>query len=84
MFHRLVEQIFESAQKDFKKASEEIRLFVDTMPREDFILTVKEIGTIPESIEHDSTEEKLYSKASDITYGLSVYWISSPKADTAK
>ena len=66
MFHRLVEQIFESAQKDFKKASEEIRLFVDTMPREDFILTVKEIGTIPESIEHDSTEEKLSSKASDI------------------
>ena len=66
MFHRLVEQIFESAQKDFKKASEEIRLFVDTMPREDFILTVKEIGTIPESIEHDSTEEKLHSKASDI------------------
>ena len=47
MFHRLVEQIFESAQKDFKKASEEIRLFVDTMPREDFILTVKEIGTSP-------------------------------------
>ena len=27
---------------------------------------VKEIGIIPENIEHDSTEEKLYSKASDI------------------
>lgn len=27
---------------------------------------MKNIGTIPENIVHDSTEEKLYSKASDI------------------
>ena len=33
---------------------------------DDFIEIVKEIGTIPEVIEASSTEEKLYSKASDI------------------
>lgn len=36
------------------------------MSKEDFIEIVKEIGTIPETIEASSTEEKLYSKASDI------------------
>ncbi|EFP63181.1 HindIII restriction endonuclease [Erysipelotrichaceae bacterium 3_1_53] len=36
------------------------------MSKEDFIEIVKEIGTIPEIIEASSTEEKLYSKASDI------------------
>lgn len=30
-----------------------------------FIETLKQIGTIPESLAHDSTEEKLFSKASD-------------------
>lgn len=32
----------------------------------DFVNTLKQIGTIPEFIAHDSTEEKLFSKASDI------------------
>ena len=31
---------------------------------------LKEIGTIPENIEHDSSEEKLYSKATDIILSL--------------
>lgn len=31
-----------------------------------FLNILEEIGTIPESIEHDSTEEKLFSKVSDI------------------
>ncbi|MDR0977420.1 MAG: HindIII family type II restriction endonuclease [Endomicrobium sp.] len=34
--------------------------------RMEFILLLKEIGTIPESIVHDSREEKLYSKVTDI------------------
>ena len=37
-----------------------------TLSKDDFIEIVKEIGTIPEVIEASSTEEKLYSKASDI------------------
>lgn len=66
MFEQLVSKIKEIAFKDFKVATEEIRIFIDTMPVEEFKGVVKEIGTIPENIEHDSTEEKLYSKASDI------------------
>lgn len=66
MFDKLIEKIFEVAKKEFKKASEEIRFFVDQMAVDEFREVVKQIGTIPEVIEHDSTEEKLYSKASDI------------------
>lgn len=66
MFNKLIDQIFESSKKDFKRATEEVRGFIDNMPVEDFKFVVKQIGTIPEIIEHDSTEEKLYSKSSDI------------------
>lgn len=43
-----------------------MRNFIDDLSDENFKEVVKGIGTIPERIEHDSTEEKLYSKASDI------------------
>lgn len=66
MFDKLIVQIFESSKKDFKKATDEVRNFIDIMDVQDFKEIVKQIGTIPEVIEHDSTEEKLYSKASDI------------------
>ena len=66
MFKQLIESIHNIATKDFKIATEEIHIFIDTMQEEEFKGVVKEIGTIPENIEHDSTEEKLYSKASDI------------------
>ena len=46
--------------------TDEVRNFIDIMDIQDFKGIVKQIGTIPEVIEHDSTEEKLYSKASDI------------------
>lgn len=66
MFDKLIVQIFESSKKDFKKATDEVRNFIDIMDIQYFKGIVKQIGTIPEVIEHDSTEEKLYSKASDI------------------
>lgn len=68
MFEQLIEKIkFISDKKlKFKCATEEIRLFIDEIPEDKFKRIVKQIGTIPENIEHDSTEEKLYSKASDI------------------
>lgn len=66
MFERLIERIKEVSAKDFKIATEEIRGFIDNMSEIEFKCIVKDIGTIPENIEHDSTEEKLYSKASDI------------------
>lgn len=66
MFEQLVEKIKELSVKEFKCATEEIRKFIDEIPENEFEVIVKQIGTIPENIEHDSTEEKLYSKASDI------------------
>lgn len=66
MFNKLIQKIKDVSVKDFKIATEEIRNFIDHMPEDEFKCIVKEIGTIPENIEHDSTEEKLYSKASDI------------------
>lgn len=66
MFDQLIERIKEVSAKDFKVATEEICGFIDKMSENEFKCIVKDIGTIPENIEHDSTEEKLYSKASDI------------------
>ncbi len=40
--------------------------YIKSLAKIDFIEIVKEIGTIPEIIEASSTEEKLYSKASDV------------------
>lgn len=66
MFEDMLNKIQEFSRKEFKEATGEVRKYIDTLPEEDFKGIVRQIGTIPESIEHDSTEEKLYSKASDI------------------
>lgn len=66
MFKQLVEKIKKVSDKEFKCATEEMRKFIDEIPEDKFKVIVKQIGTIPENIEHDSTEEKLYSKSSDI------------------
>lgn len=63
MFYKLLEKIDELSSVDFETASGEVIQFVDTCS--DFSLIVRQIGTIPESIEHDSTQEKLFSKVSD-------------------
>lgn len=66
MFEQLVKKTKELSTMEFKDATEEIRKFIDSVSEDEFKVIVKQIGTIPENIEHDSTEEKLYSKASDI------------------
>lgn len=66
MFNKLIDFILKLDKSDFKHAAEQLRVFIDEMKITDFKFVVKQIGTIPEIIEHDSTEEKLYSKASDI------------------
>lgn len=53
-------------KEPFKFRTNEITKFIDELDLEVFKQIVKHIGTIPENISHDSTEEKLYSKASDI------------------
>lgn len=51
---------------DFQTASNALEDEIFSLSKNNFIPLVTEIGSIPESIEHDSTEEKLYSKVSDI------------------
>jgi len=67
MFEKLIKFIHTVASAgSFKEATHRIREYLDDMSKENFLEIVKNIGTIPENIMHDSTEEKLYSKASDI------------------
>ena len=63
MFRDILDTINAAANMNFEDASARVEecINLDT----EFIETLKQIGTIPESLEHDSTEEKLFSKASD-------------------
>jgi len=56
----------ESQAFDFREASDHIEKVVFGLPKDDFLPLVTQIGTIPEDISHDSTEEKLYAKCADI------------------
>lgn len=57
----------ESAKNgNFQDASDSLQKIIFSLDKTDFISLITEIGTIPEDIEHDSTEEKLYTKVSDI------------------
>lgn len=64
MFNRLLKKINKVKSLEFDKATEELENFVYN--NSNFLDILGEIGAIPESIEHDSTEEKLFSKVSDI------------------
>ncbi|MDD6567325.1 MAG: HindIII family type II restriction endonuclease [Eubacteriales bacterium] len=66
MFNELVLLINSLENENFKYATEIVREYIDDMQENDFLQIVKQIGTIPECIEHDSSSEKLYSKTSDI------------------
>ncbi|MEG1930345.1 MAG: HindIII family type II restriction endonuclease [Anaerovorax sp.] len=66
MFKEFVELICKLVQKEFKQATCLMRVYIDELEQSVFLQIVKNIGIIPENINHDSTEEKLYSKASDI------------------
>ena len=59
----LVGRIQELAGMDFDSASLRIEEFIDSY--DDFPALLDEASIIPEEIQHDSTEEKLYSKATD-------------------
>lgn len=63
MFSDLLERISELADQDFHIAASELTEYIDA--DQDFFDIIQQIGAIPEAIAHDSTEEKLYAKASD-------------------
>lgn len=67
-FGQLREHIKRSSNKDFQTSSDEIQNFIFSLPKDDIANFVTEIGIIPEDIAHDSSEEKLYSKTSDIIF----------------
>ena len=56
----------ESRKGTFIPSSELIQSVIFGLERADIIPIVTEIGSIPEDIGHDSSEEKLYAKVSDI------------------
>ncbi|MGI6004262.1 MAG: HindIII family type II restriction endonuclease [Christensenellales bacterium] len=67
MFAGLISKLKEVANLgDFIRASRKLAEFVDGQDSDSFFDTLQQIGTIPESIHHDSSEEKLFSKASDV------------------
>ena len=51
---------------NFVAATQKLQGIIFNLPKSDIIELITEIGTIPEDIGHDSTEEKLYTKVSDI------------------
>ena len=53
---------------DFQEASSKLQQTIFSLRKADILKLIVEIGTIPEDIAHDSTEEKLYTKASDILF----------------
>lgn len=55
-----------SRNENFQTASDAIQNMVFNLSKKDFIPLVVDIGAIPEDIIHDSTEEKLFAKVSDI------------------
>ncbi|MBR2069625.1 MAG: HindIII family type II restriction endonuclease [Candidatus Gastranaerophilales bacterium] len=56
----------ESINNNFQNASDKIYNIILNLDKNNFIPLITEIGSIPENIEHDSSEEKLYTKVSDI------------------
>lgn len=53
---------------DFQQASNQLQNTIFGLKKADVLELIVEIGTIPEDIVHDSTEEKLYTKVSDILF----------------
>lgn len=62
-----------NSTKAFNEQGQEIEKYINSIKKEEFIEIVKEIGVIPERIKASSSEEKLYSKASDIVLSRCFY-----------
>ncbi len=67
MFQEFLDKILEASKTgSFKEQTKKVVDYVDSLADEDIKRIVKEIGTIPECIRASSSEEKLFSKSSDI------------------
>ena len=65
MYQEVIALIQASGTLSFEDVSKELERQINSENRDAFLELLREIGTIPECIAHDSTEEKLFSKASD-------------------
>ncbi|TGM03236.1 HindIII family type II restriction endonuclease [Leptospira jelokensis] len=61
-----IKKISKSKDTSFQESGLELQKLIFSLPKDKFLPILKEIGTIPENIDHDSSEEKLYSKCTDI------------------
>ena len=67
MFQNFLNKILEfSDNGSFKQQTKKVIEYVDSLSDNDIKIIVKEIGTIPECIKASSSEEKLFSKSSDV------------------
>lgn len=71
-FAELRSAIKDCIDLDFHVASSRLQTTIFGLDRADILPLVVEIGIIPEDIKHDSTEEKLYTKVSDILLAKSL------------
>ncbi len=62
----LIKSESQRTSNSFDESSTIISSTIFALDKHNIIELTKEIGAIPEDISHDSTEEKLYSKATDI------------------
>lgn len=62
-----------SAILSFQEASTQFERIIFGLSKKEFVPLITEIGIIPEVIVHDSKEEKLYSKVSDIVLAKCFY-----------
>ena len=65
MYQDIMSLLSEGNKMSFEEISERLIQCIQSGTRTSLLEALKEIGTIPEWIPHDSTEEKLFSKASD-------------------
>lgn len=63
---KLIKEESKSNNNSFGRSGDLIQNKIFKLDKETVKKLILEIGAIPEDIEHDSTEEKLYSKATDI------------------
>lgn len=67
-FKILRKEIKEKSDLDFITASTALEQFIFNCTKNEILSIITEIGIIPEDIGHDSSEEKLYTKVSDIVF----------------
>ena len=71
-FEELKIELSDCSSLSFPDATQRLQERIYALDRAHTIQLVSQIGSIPEDIGHDSTEEKLYAKVSDILLAKSL------------